>query len=150
MNYFEALKKYKNIERNADYTNYKSWIKKRNEAYKQAKKIGAELAITFIKKGDIFVSNWGYDQTNIEFYQVVEKKDKTLIIREIAKKKNYDNASMTGTCLPIKNQFIGKPLLKKVSSNILESDMPRPAIRFSSYKTADVWDGEEKEYSCYA
>jgi len=38
-----------------------------------------------IKVGDLFVSSWGYEQTNVDFYQVIEKPTKqTFVIKEIA------------------------------------------------------------------
>lgn len=33
--------------------------------------------------GDVFYSSWGYDQTNVDFYEVVRKTAKTVYVREI-------------------------------------------------------------------
>jgi hypothetical protein len=33
--------------------------------------------------GDIFYSSWGYDQTNVDFYKVVSKTAKKVIVREV-------------------------------------------------------------------
>jgi hypothetical protein len=49
----------------------------RKAAYKAKQKAEKEKAVESIKVGDIFVGSWGYDQTNVEFYQVVEKKGVT-------------------------------------------------------------------------
>jgi len=35
-------------------------------------------------EGDILYSSWGYDQTNVDFYQVTEVRGKHVIVREIA------------------------------------------------------------------
>lgn len=37
-----------------------------------------------VRVGDIFRTCWGYDQTNVEFFQVVEIKGKHAILREVA------------------------------------------------------------------
>lgn len=65
---------------------------------------------------DVLVASWGYEQTNIDYYQVVKLIGKASVsIRPIAKRKtaNLDN-SMVGTCLPIPDQFIGEALTKRV------------------------------------
>ena len=36
-----------------------------------------------IKEGSIFYSSWGYDQTNIDFYQVVKATAKTVWLRKL-------------------------------------------------------------------
>ena len=37
--------------------------------------------------GDIFYSSWGYDQTNVDFYQVVKTTPKTIALKKIDKKR---------------------------------------------------------------
>jgi hypothetical protein len=37
------------------------------------------------KVGDIFNTSWGYDQTNVDFYEVVEVRGKMLFLREVGK-----------------------------------------------------------------
>ena len=55
--------------------------------------------------GKVFYSSWGYDQTNVNFYQVVALKGKkTVILQEL----NYDYTpmgDMSGTVTPILNSF---------------------------------------------
>jgi len=55
--------------------------------------------------GAVFYSSWGYDQTNVNFYQVVALKGKkTVILQEL----NYDyepTSDMTGKVTPIKDSF---------------------------------------------
>ena len=42
---------------------------------------------TSLKVGDIMHGSWGYDMTINEFYQIVEIKNKTVILREIGAKR---------------------------------------------------------------
>jgi hypothetical protein len=45
-----------------------------------------------LKEGDILSCSWGYDQTNVDFYQVTKVvSDKTVKIRQIGKRVVYMN-----------------------------------------------------------
>ena len=56
--------------------------------------------------GDIFYSSWGYDQTNIDFYQVVALKGKhTLVLRQNEEKKGLSETSWNGYTRPIRDRF---------------------------------------------
>ena len=35
--------------------------------------------------GTILVNRWGYEQTNVDFFQVIKVTEKTVVIRQIAK-----------------------------------------------------------------
>ncbi len=63
----------------------------RNE--KKAEK--ANLGLPSSKVGDLFVSSWGYDQTNVDYYQVIERpSDHYAIVRRIDSK--VDSISTSG------------------------------------------------------
>lgn len=67
-----------------------------------------------VEIGDILHSSWGFEQTNNNFYQVIERTDKSVTIREIA----YDyeaTGDMTGRTKPRKDSFIGEPMQRRVS-----------------------------------
>lgn len=59
-----------------------------------------------IKIGDIFRSTWGYDQTNVEFWECVSVSGALITVREIAQQREFSD-SMSGNCLPIPGKFIG-------------------------------------------
>lgn len=98
-----------------------------------------------IKIGDVFVYSWGYDQTNIEYYQVTATTDKTVTIREI-KSGDVENdyMMMTGKSTAIKDTFIGEPMRKTpyFSSGQWRLNM--------SYGICSPWDGKPQRYSYYA
>lgn len=61
--------------------------------------------------GDVVYNSWGYDQTNIDWYQVVEVKAKSVVIRPVA--RNYaETQFMAGRCQPRRNEFTGEAQLK--------------------------------------
>lgn len=53
-----------------------------------------------MKQGDIFVSSWGYDQTNVDFYEVVKVAAKTVTLIPIERKVQL-KGFMLYTAMPI-------------------------------------------------
>lgn len=106
---------------------------------KQAKK---EFKHT-LKAGDVLVCSWGYDQTNKDFYQVIEVKDKSVIIREISNHLiEGEESFMAGRVMPEINHFIGDPMIKRVKEG--------NRVKIKSYANASPWDGEPEHISWYA
>ncbi len=63
-----------------------------------------------VSVGDIFVSSWGYEQTNVTFYQVLSVHGKkTVTVREIRANSEYTD-SMVGFKTPVLNDFRGLTL----------------------------------------
>lgn len=60
--------------------------------------------------GDIFFDVWGYDQTNVDFYQVVALKGKhTAVLREIGSRDEYE-PGMCGLTSPRRDCFTSDEL----------------------------------------
>ncbi len=55
------------------------------------------LTMNDIQIGDLFSSSWGYDQTNVDFYEVVRKTAKMIELREIGSRIEADQGPMSGT-----------------------------------------------------
>jgi|GEM_PF-2142574 len=85
--------------------------------------------ISELKVGDIFVSSWGWEQTNIDAYQLIELKNKTGTFREIALKSLSQTSWGSDICAPIKDDFLenSKPFKKILKGNY---------IRLSSFQHA--------------
>ncbi len=102
-----------------------------------------EEMINSVKIGDIFVSSWGYDQTNVDAYQVIEKKSKTLVLAEIRLAQVSGTESyMSCRVVPVKDAFIDKNITikKLISFN---------GIKISSYNWASKWDGKSSYYNSW-
>lgn len=60
------------------------------------------------KVGDLLASSWGYDQTNVEFFQVIEAGKRCLKLRRIGAdavpKAGY--SPMSGHSRPVKDRFL--------------------------------------------
>lgn len=80
------------------------------EDMKEKRKIERRKEKEEIKVGDIFNSSWGYEQTNVEFYQVIEKVGQTLTLQEIKKELKQESgySSMAGMVRAIKDAFVGE------------------------------------------
>lgn len=68
--------------------------------------------------GQIYYDSWGYEQTNVDFYQVIEVKEKSIVICEIAGEMVSDETraitSDSGRIKPIKDKFVGAAESKKI------------------------------------
>jgi hypothetical protein len=86
--------------------------------------------------GDILYASWGYDQTNIDYYQVITILGPSMVaIREIGKDIDHSNGH-TDYVVPVPNHFTGPLLRKKVS--------PGHYVRLNSFSSASKWDGTPK------
>lgn len=61
------------------------------------------------KVGDILDTSWGYDETHVDFYQVVEVRGKVLIIREITQRVDHETQGAEYV-VPAKDSFTGGPI----------------------------------------
>lgn len=68
-----------------------------------------------IQKGEIFSTSWGYDQTNVDFYEVVEVKGKMVAVREIALKVVKEDRG-SDLVMPVPGHYVGPAKLVKPST----------------------------------
>ena len=99
-----------------------------------------------IKIGDIIYNSWGWEQTNIDFYQVTATTAKTITLRAIkSSTTEFNNMQLYGKKTAIKDCFKSDKTIKKTpyfcSGNW--------HIKFE-YGSGGLWDGEPKDFSCYA
>lgn len=59
-----------------------------------------------VKVGDMFCDIWGYEQTNVDFYQVVDLKGSTTVVLKPVKKNARMIGDMSYMVSPIKNDFL--------------------------------------------
>lgn len=93
--------------------------------------------------GTIMSSSWGYEQTNVNFYQITEIKGLKITYREIGKiedESKNTGCSMSNYVLPVKDQFISEDI-----TTILKGS----GITFNSHRSLTIWDGESEYCSWY-
>ncbi len=89
-----------------------------------------------LKVGDILYSSWGYDQTNIDFYQVIKTTGKSVLIQEIKSDMIDTTGYDSGKVVPVKDSFVEKEkaMMKRVQKGNY--------IRIASFALASPWDGQ--------
>ena len=118
------------------------------EADKKARREAKKAAVHGLSVGDILYESWGYDQTNIEFYQVVEVvSNKTIKIRELKQNQDYSSQYMSGKTVAIKDQFLNDTIYTKRISGAYHDKAYFPGVYHGSLS---LWDGKPKYYSTYA
>ena len=64
--------------------------------------------------GDVLSCSWGYEQTNMEYFQVTRLVGKCSVeVREIGQDIE-ETGHMRGLCTPLRNAFIGEPKVYRV------------------------------------
>ena len=103
-----------------------------------------------VKIGQIFRRSWGYDQTNVDYFQVVAIKAKTVVVRAISYKEVPGSRGfMSCSIVPDKDNFIGSELPKVC--RVSEDASNGSKITVGTQKWAYlVKDGEKAYCSWYA
>jgi hypothetical protein len=123
--------------------------KKREEEKEKKRLLNADVkASDFYKVGDIVVNTWGWEQTNVDFYEVVEVKNKTILINEIGgmvEEGSEYSHGMACNVLPVKGNFIvgGDSYKLRVKNG---GTLSNPASYYYMHK----WDGRPEYKSWYA
>ena len=107
--------------------------------------VRAKLPGHGLLEDDILVASWGYDQTNVDYWQVVKATAKTVTVRPIASQPHDDGPqAMTGTSLPELDTFTGPAIRRTVHSYTGE-----PTISID-HALARLWNGTPQRFSTYA
>jgi hypothetical protein len=90
------------------------WMKKQQKINETKKVERRKPGPRALQVGDVLMSSWGYDQTNIDYYLVTKLVgSQSVEIVEIGRETVHDDY-MSGACIPDKTQIIGKPFRRKV------------------------------------
>lgn len=87
--------------------------------------------------GDVLNTCWGYEQTNREFYEVVEVRGKHVVLREIAQERTEDGWCR-GKTVPMVGQYIGEPIKRLAGRYGVKIDDVRRASRSDTEVVAGV------------
>ncbi len=99
-----------------------------------------------LKPGTIFCSHWGYDQTNIDFYEVVKTTKTMVYLRAISSAVVGDDHGYANLVVPDATQdaprYSGdkKELLRR-KVRVYGDDV---YVSINSFASASIWDGKPK------
>src|SRR4030067_498516 len=100
------------------------------------------------KVGDILSCSWGYDQTNVDFYQVVKVSGKCVYIQEIGGHSLDSVSDMADHVKPNKNAFvIDAPVLKRL---VKEGYSGGYYVGIASYSIASITNPEDSPYRSWS
>lgn len=108
-----------------------------------------------VKIGDIFSFSWGYEQTNINYFQVVGLKGtKQVIIREIAYKITETTGYESYKVAPCKDGFLSSSQFIKDNEigavkQVKQLGNGRIYINIESFGWCSLWDGQDDVMTCY-
>lgn len=105
--------------------------------YKQEQRDKRLNAVPDVKVGDIFYRSWGYDQTNINFYEVTAVKGKSAILREVGKRVVKEDSSAEYV-VAAPGKFKGAPMKK-----LVQGDGRDLRVKME-HGSASLWDGKPK------
>lgn len=131
---FDFIYRFSNIERlNAYVEEYMQRIRNNAEyrAQERAKRVEANRQVV-VNVGDIFRCSWGYEQTNIDYYQVVAVRGRLIDVRAISQQRKGNGCPDQGYCVPVPNSFIGD----KIASYRAQGNAENAYFRVASYANA--------------
>jgi hypothetical protein len=72
---------------------------------KEEQRTAAEQLAGALSPGAIVYSSWGYEQTNVDFYQVLRRSGRVVVLRRIAGEMKESTGAMSGYVSAIKDAF---------------------------------------------
>lgn len=108
--------------------------------YKQETREERKVQKRGLEIGDIVQTGWGYNQTQREFFEVVDLYGKFgVVIRQIASKMlpTEGYGSMAGKCKPVPGKYIGEPMRKMSKDGM---------VKIYSFAYASKTDPETEHY----
>ncbi len=134
--------RFKSVEDMMVYINEKITCYQHFQELKAKERASRRGFETSIKVGDILVSSWGWEQTNVDFYQVVERRGKTTVLLRKISRTVTETGYMSGEAMPVKDNFIGDEVLKK---RVQKGEV----VKISDSQRAYPWGGKPMHVSWY-
>lgn len=95
-------------------------------------------------KGAIVQHTWGYGQTNQNFYEIIKRTPKTVVLRELKTESTMDGF-MQGMCWPLKNEY--RENEEEFRMRVFDDgDEEELHPEFGWMK---IWDGEHQKWTGY-
>lgn len=109
--------------------------------YNERAKIAIKNHKPDIFVGQVWVSSWGYDQTNIDYYEVVKISGKAIYFQEIGQFL-YPESQQSDTVKPDRTIKIGK-VFKKILQVYYNDRTGKTSdyINLNSYSSFSKWNG---------
>ena len=119
------------------------WLAAENQviAERQARQAAARAPHS-LAVGDVLYSSWGYEQTNVDFYEVIAVRGAVVDLMQLKQSRDEIAVGMQVSCRARKGEFIGEPIKGKRPNG-------QNAVRINSCCSARPWDGRPLHWSSY-
>ncbi|MEW6881436.1 hypothetical protein QEV13_08410 [Trueperella pyogenes] len=87
--------------------------------------------------GTIFVSSWGWEQTNVDFYIVTKATAKMVTLLPIGKRVHETLTWASETVTPDPDNILGDPIRRKIHTYA-----GHPSVSINQCEEASIWSGE--------
>lgn len=126
-----------------------SWLANISEhaAMKAQNRQAKKEAVCPFKEGDIISGSWGYDQTNVEFFEIVAAKGRKVTIRELGHASiKGSEGFMCESVVPNHGCYIGEPEVHIAQTYSGDSWY----IKLHDSCSLHLWEGDKRYKSWYA
>ena len=107
----------------------------------QAAKRKAKAATRKLEVGHVLYTHWGYEQTNIEWFEVTALIGKTMVeLREVAGRRE-ETAWAQGKTFPDVGNYVGDPIRRR--------DRGDGTVKICDVRNGYLWDGKPKHWTAY-
>lgn len=114
-----------------------------------AERNGTPEQLAAVQVGTVFVHSWGWEQTNVDFYEVVEKRGRNVVLQPIASREvegSLYGHGMANQVVAVPGQHLARdPVTKR-----LQFTGDGCAYVSFEYGWAEAWDGRPMYSSWYA
>lgn len=101
--------------------------------------------------GDVMRCSWGYDQTNIDYYEVVRLVGKSMVeIRAIEAGAASNDMGWTGKSVPLPGAYKGEPMRKRAEANYVRIASYAHAYKMEPVIVGGVPTYEASNWTAYA
>jgi len=140
---------------NETIANVTANMKAEQEKKEATKALQADLkASDFYTIGDIIVNTWGWEQSNVDFYQVVDVMNKKIRVKEIGSEMVPGSAHCSMSCdvTACKDHFIadGKEYLLTIKATFYNNKIGHKICDPERFYYFHKWDGTAQYRSWYA
>lgn len=114
------------------------------EVTAEEKAQACQAAMDAVQVGDVFYSSWGYDQTNVDWYEVVGRTKASVRLRKIGAKR-VELGSGHDRVMPAVGQYLSdaEPKIKRLRAWWSYGSVT-VSLNWRSYADLYLWDGGDK------
>lgn len=107
-------------------------------AARAARRAERAALVHTLKVGDVLIATWGYDQTNVDFFEVVRVLSRSVEVRGIAC-QSAETGWLRGECVPHRGAYTTDSMLRRVGhANTVRIDRCRYAYPVETSDVAGV------------